>query len=171
MVFETDSYRIKSLLMNCLVKLSFVLGTLFFVGCGTSREIPVNYDAQTVSKAANNVRISAGKVNHSTVYVAFDGLPDGVLVSPGDISVNGEKVSAVWEYYHGDAYMIRKSDRRTEPFNTFSEEQPLGKRWPYILRVRFERPKNAETVRIDFSDYMKLDGKPVLPDPVQLSLK
>ena len=157
--------------MNCLVKLSFVLGTLFFVGCGTSREIPVSYDAQTVSKAANNIRISAGKVNHSTVYVAFDGLPDGVLVSPADIIVNGEKVSAVWEYYHGDAYMVRKSDRRTEPFITFSDELPQGRRWQYILRVRFERPKNAETVRIDISDNIKKDGKPVLPDPVQLTLK
>ena len=139
-------------------------------GCGICHRIPVDYDDQAVVSEASDVCVSAARVTSSTVCVRFDDLPNGVLVSPADILINGKPVSAVWKYYPMDFMMIKKPDRKTEPFTTFDERHPWAY-WPYSLWVDFEYPKDSEIVSIDFSRHMTLRGRPVFPKPVILSLK
>jgi hypothetical protein len=145
-----------------------VLSGVFVAGCGAAR-IPVDYDYQAVVSEASEVCVSAARVNPSIVCVRFDDLPDGVLVSPADIRINGKPVSAVWKYYPRDPMMLWKPDHKTKPFTTFLEKH-AGGRWLYSLWVDFECPKDVATVSIDFSRHMTLRGKPVFPKPVVLSL-
>ena len=170
MVFGFQCFPNKNWFMKSYFSLLVVVLSMVSVAGCCGLRIPVDYDSQTVVSEASEVCVSASRVNPSTVCIRFDDLPDGVLVSPADIKINGKPVSAVWKYYPRDPMMIWKPDQKTRPFTTFLEKH-AGGRWLYSLWVDFECPKNVATVSIDFSRHMTLRGRPVFPKPVILSLK
>ena len=99
-------------------------------------------------------------------------LPDDVLISPGEMEINGKPQGAEWKYYPQYVKMIRKKHQMTEPFTTSSEA--IGReRIHNILTLEFSypsHPKRPETIQIDLSRQITFNGKPVFPEPIILSL-
>ena len=159
--------------------LFFALGFLFFVGCDVYRQIPVQYNSPTVvSKEPSiivskdpSISVSALQWNYSRIRMNFV-LPDDVLISPGEMVINGKPQGSEWKYYPQYAKMIRKEHQVTEPFTTSSEA--IGReRIRNILTLEFSytsRPKKPETIQIDLSKHITLEGKPVFSEPIILSL-
>lgn len=118
------------------IPLFFALGILSFVGCDVVRQIPVQYDTPTVVSMESVFVVSATQWNYGVITMSFD-LPGGVLISPGDVVINGKPHYAEWKYYHQDAKMTRKVNQATEPFTTFSSESSEGERIRNIFLFKY----------------------------------
>ena len=152
--------------------LFFALGILSFMGCDILRPIPVQYNSSVVVSMEPGISISAVQWNYGGSIMYFD-LPDGVLISPADVVINGKPRFAVWSYYPQTGRESRKNYQRTEPFTTVSIEVAEGERIRNILTLEFSytsRPKKPETIQIDLSKHITLEGKPVFSEPIILSL-
>ena len=152
--------------------LFFALGILSFMGCDILRPIPVQYNSSVVVSMEPGISISAVQWNYGGPIMYFD-LPDGVLISPADVVINGKPRFAVWSYYPEIGRESRKNYQRTEPFTTVSIEVAEGERIRNILTLEFSytsRPKKPETIQIDLSKHITLEGQPVFPEPIILSL-
>ena len=151
--------------------LFFALGFLSFVGCDVYRQIPVQYNSPTVVSKEPSISVSALQWNYSRIRMNFV-LPDDVLISPGEMEINGQPQGAEWKYYPHYVKMIRKKHQMTEPFTTSSEA--IGReRIHNILTLEFSypsHPKRPETIQIDLSRQITFNGKPVFPEPIILSL-
>ena len=148
------------------------LSILSFVRCDVWRQIPVQYNNPTVASLEPGISVSATQWNYGVITMGFD-LPDGALISPGDVVINGKPNFAEWKYYHQDAKMTRKVNLATEPFTMISSVSSEGERIRNILTLEFSypsRPKKPETIQIDLSEQITLEGKPVFPEPIILSL-
>jgi hypothetical protein len=148
------------------------LGILSFVGCDVLRQIPVQYNNPTIVSMEPGVSVSASQWNYEVITIGFD-LPDGVLISPADVVINGKPRFAVWSYFPQTGKESRKNYQKTEPFTTFSIDNAGGECIQNILTLEFSytsRPKKPETIQIDLSEHITLEGQPVFPEPIILSL-
>ena len=147
-------------------------GILSFVGCDVLRQIPVQYNNPTVVSLEPGISVSAIQWNYEVITMGFD-LPDGVLISPANVVINGKPRFAAWSYFPQTGKESRKNYQKTEPFTTFSIESEGGERIHYTLTLEFSytsRPKKPETIQLDLSDHITLEGQPVFPEPIILSL-
>ena len=147
-------------------------GILSFVGCDVLRQIPVQYNNPTVVSLEPGISVSAIQWNYEVITMGFD-LPDGVLISPANVVIDGKSRFAAWSYFPQTGKESRKNYQKTEPFTTFSIESEGGERIRNTLTLEFSytsRPKKPETIQIDLSEHISLEGRPVFPEPIILSL-
>lgn len=148
------------------------LGILSFVGCDVLRQIPVQYNNPTIVSIEPGISVSAIQWNYEVITMGFD-LPDGVLIAPADVVINGKPRFAVWSFSPQTGKESRKNYQKTEPFTTFSIESEGGERIRNTLTLEFSyisRPKKPETIQLDLSEHITLEGQPVFPEPIILTL-
>ena len=160
--------------MNSNIRFFFILllSAFLLMGCDTWRNMTVKYDASRDLTETTGISVSANQWNYGRITMKFE-LPDGVLVTPANVKVNGVSLPTRWAYFESGAKMVRKWNYKTEPFTTYSEEFFEGEQVPNVLTIQFDYDsrliKETGFIQVDISERLTLAGSPVFPEPLTLS--